>query len=122
MSKFKIMQKIEKWRIEELAIVLNELTTLLRTGESRDWANVFSHFYDESQKIIFKKEFDLDALSKLVINIKNCFFNGHSFKEIALRHKSPREEIKLNEGFLFVRARLYKILTDLEHRVAEYIN
>lgn len=116
------MQKIEKWRIEELAIVLNELTALLRTGDSRDWANVFSHFYDESQKIISKKEFDLNAFSKLVTNIKNCFFNGHSFKEIALKHKYPREEIKLNEDFLFVRARLYKILMDLELRITEYIS
>ena len=118
----RIMQKIEKWRIEELALVLSELSALLRTGDSREWANVFSHFHDESQIIISKKEFDLNALNKLVINIKNCFFNGRSFKEIALRHKSLKEEINLNEGFLFVRARLYKILMDLEHRITEHIN
>jgi len=116
------MQKIEKWRIEELGLVLNELSFLLKLGESSEWANVFSHFNDESQKIVTKKEFDLDSLNKLVRNIKNCFFKGSSFTDTLFRHENPKEETKLNQILYLIKARLLKILTDMENNIIEYIN
>jgi len=64
------MQKIEKWRLEELALVLNQLSEILREGNHCEWANVFHHFQDESQKILSKKEFDLDSLK----STRACLF------------------------------------------------
>lgn len=116
------MQKIEKWRIEELALVLKELTLLLKTGNSREWANVFSHFYDESQKIISTNEFDLESVSKLVKNIKNCFFGGSSFTNIVLWHENSDKKREINLGIYLIRAHLLKILMDMEGRVIDYIN
>jgi hypothetical protein len=116
------MQKIEKWRVKELALTLNELSLLLKAGNTRDWANVFSHFYDESQKIISKNEFDLDSLNKLVKNIKNCYFGSSSFKNIILRHENSEENARMNQNLYLTRAGLLKILMDLEDRLVDYIS
>ncbi len=116
------MQKIEKWRIKELALILNELALLLKTGSTRYWTNVFFHFRDESQKIISKNEFDLDLLSKLVKNIKNCFFDNSSFSNIVLRHENSEEKARINQSLYLTRAYLLKILMDLEGRLVDDIN
>jgi len=116
------MQKIEKWRVKELALILNELALLLKAGNNRDWANVFFHFRDESQKIISKNEFDLDSLSKLVKNIKYCFFGSSSFTNIVLRHENSEEKARINQSLYLTRACLLKILMDLEGRLVDYIN
>lgn len=116
------MQKIEKWRVEELSLVLNELAVLLRAGENSEWANVFSHFYDESKAIVAKKEFDSNSLNKLVKNITNCFERNSSFTSIALKHKKPREEQKLNQALFLTRARLLRVLKDMEERIIEHIH
>lgn len=116
------MQKIEKWRVKELALILNELSLLLNAGNTRDWANVFSHFHDESQKIISKNEFDLDSLNKLVKNIKNCYFGSSSFTNIVLRHENSKEKARMNQSLYLTRAGLLKILMDLEGRLVDYIN
>jgi hypothetical protein len=121
-SGMKAMQKVEKWRVEELALVLNELAVLLRAGESNEWANVFSHYHDESNIIVAKKEFDSESLKKLVINILNCFEKNSSFMNIALKHEDPREEQKLNQALYLTRARLLTVIRDMEERIIEHIH
>lgn len=116
------MQKVEKWRVEELALVLSELTDLLKAGDNREWANVFSHYYDETQKIVAKTEFDSSLLSKLVGNVRDCFHTSSSFTKIALKHDNPKEEQKLNQALYLIRARLLKVLKDLEERIVELVH
>ena len=102
--------------------ILNELALLLKAGNTRDWVNVFFHFRDESQKIISKNEFDLDLLSKLVKNIKNCFFGSSSFTNTVLRHENSEEKAGINRSLYLTRACLLEILMDLEGRHGDYIN
>jgi len=116
------MQKIEKWRVEELALVLNELAVLLRAGDNSEWANVFLHFLEEAQKIIDRKEFDSEAIEKLARNILNCFERNSSFLNIALRNENPKEEQKLNQALLITRARLLNVLNDIQERIIEHIH
>jgi len=116
------MQKVEKWRVEELALVINELVVLLKAGDNNEWANVFSHFHGESKKIVSQKEFDSDSLNKLVKNINNCFHRSSSFTNIALKHKNPKEEQILNQALYLIRARLLKVLKDIEERITEHIH
>jgi len=116
------MQKVEKWRVEELALVLNELTVLLRAGENSEWANVFSHYHDESKNIVAKKEFDSESLKKLVTNIMNCFEKNSSFMNTALKHENPKEEQKLNQALYLTRARLLTVIRDMEERIIEHIH
>ncbi len=116
------MQKVEKWRVEELGLVLNELAVLLRAGENSEWASVISHYHDESKKIVAKKEFDSDSLKKLVTNIMNCFDKNSSFSNIALKHVDPKEEQKLNQALYLTRARLLTVIRDMEERIIEHIH
>ena len=116
------MQKIEKWRVEELALVLNELADLLMKGENPEWANVFSHFHLESKKIITKQKFNLDSLKNLVKNTKNCFYGGSSFINIELHHDDLEKRKRINQDLRLTRARLLKILSDIEKRVIETVN
>lgn len=117
-----VRQKIEKWRLEELALVLNQLIELLKKGDSREWANVFYHFHLEAQKIISGLEFDLELLKKLIQNIKNCFLGVSSFKNLILWDIESGEDAKINQDFKRSRARLIRILEDMEQRTTEYIN
>jgi len=121
-SGLEAMQKVEKWRVEELALVLNELVVLLRAGENSDWANVFSHYHDESKNIVAKKEFDSESLKKLVTNIMNCFEKNSSFTNIVLKHENPKEEQKLNQALYLTRARLLTVIRDMEERIIEHIH
>lgn len=116
------MQKIEKWRVEELALVLTEIADMLRSGDNAEWANVFSHFQNESKNIIDKKEFDLDALRKLIVNVKNCFLGTTAFTNLVLWHENPDERTKLNQSLAFIRARLLKILKDMDGRLSEHVH
>jgi len=116
------LQKIEKWRIEELALILNHLSDLLRKGDNCEWANVFNHFHQESKQIVNKNEFDQHLLKRLVINIKNCFIGLNSLRNIVLWHLNTRESAVLNQAFKQYRDRLLKIIDDVEKRLIEYIN
>ncbi len=116
------MQRVEKWRIEELSSVLTELVVLLRSGDNAEWANVFSHYNEESCNIISGSEFNLNALHKLVRHIKNCFFGTRAFSHIILWHDNPEERTKLNRSLSFIRARLLNILKDIEDRLIEHIH
>lgn len=116
------MQKIEKWRLQELSLVLHNLSELLKKGDNREWANVFGHFHHELQKIILKKELDLEPLKRLIYNIKNCFIGLNSFKNLVLWHLNSKEKAKINQEFQHSRARLLKILDDMEQRTIEYIH
>ena len=116
------MQKIEKWRIQELAIVLNQLIELLKCGNHSEWGNVFSHYYYESQKLLLRKEFDLNDLKKLLQNIGNCFIGSSSFRNLTLWQDNQDKSEFLNKEFNQVRSRLLVILAQMENQSVEYVN
>lgn len=116
------MQKIEKWRIKELAQVLNQMSQLLREGKNAEWGNVFSHFALEANKISEKKKLELSFLIKLIQNIVNCFEGGSSLRNLILRHENPSRMTKLNRDFMQRRNLLSEILTDMEAKWTEPIN
>jgi hypothetical protein len=116
------MQKIERWRVEELSLLLSEISSLLMKGDNSEWANVFSHFHDETKNIISKKELDLDSLERLVRNIKNCFSMSHSFNDIFLWREDSKEREKVNRDFYLVQSRLFNVLNELEKLSVERIH
>ena len=116
------MQKIEKWRIQEMAIALNRLCELLNEGHNREWGNVFSHFHLETNSLIQKKDLDLDSLKRLIFNIKGCFERTSSLRSPVLYLDNPASSERLNQKFAEESARLQKILLDLEERSKEVIN
>ena len=118
----KTMQKIEKWRIQELMLVLQQLILTLKRGNSPEWANVFAHYHSESQGIFMKGHFDLHEIKKLVRNIYNCFMEGKSFTNLAFQLENQEEAYTLNNELYEYRVRLYRILNEMEERLTEYIH
>jgi hypothetical protein len=116
------MQKIEKWRIQEMALVLNRFAELLIEGQNREWGNVFSHFFQEAMIIIQKTELDLDSLKRLILSIKGCFDRASSLRGLILHLDHPSSSEKLNQEFVEERVRLQKILLDLEERTKQLIH
>jgi CRISPR/Cas system-associated protein Cas10 (large subunit of type III CRISPR-Cas system) len=116
------MQKVEKWRVEELDLLLKELCELLRKGDNCEWANVFSHFNDETKIIISKNDFDLNSLENLIKNIRNSFSHGISSTTLTLSHENTEMKKRLNQDFLHMRACILGSLKDMEYRTIETIN
>jgi len=116
------MQKIEKWRIQEMATALGRFADVLKQGENREWGNVFSHFQHEAQKIAQKSEFDLEALKRLISNIKGCFKGTSSLINIELTQDYPGSSERLNKELKEERLHLQHTLADLEHKAKELIN
>jgi hypothetical protein len=116
------MQKIETWRIKELSLVLQQMTELLKQGNNREWANVFSHFRIESQNIVDKKEFDAAQLERLVRNIKNCFHNTSTLRNLELSKEGSLPDLNINQELLQTKAYLLKILDDMKERMVEHIH
>lgn len=116
------MQKLERWRVEELGLLLSEMASLLKKGDNYEWANVLIHFHDETENMTSKREFDQDSLTKLIRNIKNCFSESHYFNDIFLWHEDPEEKARINRDFYLVKARLLNVLDELEKLSIERIN
>ena len=113
------MQKVEKWRVQELAIMLKHLHELLMKGGNNEWANVFLHFHHEAVEILARDDFKLDPLKKLVQNIANGFESFHSVTNLSLGHKDFEAKSEWNRNFQKAKARLISILTEIDKRTIE---
>ena len=117
-----MIQKIEKWRIQELEQALNRLSLLLRKGQNFDWANVFSHFAQEANKLADHQKFNLDMLKRLAQNIINCFDHISSLRNLVLTHENPRKMDILNREFRNAIRHLFEIITSIEKKWTEPIH
>jgi len=117
-----VIQKVEKWRIQELGQVLNRLSLLLRTGENTEWANVFFHFTQEAQNLAAHKKFDLDVLKRLAQYIINCFDSTRSLHNLVLIQKNPKHMEILNQEFRDTIRLLFEILASIEEKWVESVN
>lgn len=116
------MQKIERWRIQELTMVLKELAHMLKQGDNREWANVFEHFLLEAEGILLRDVFNLEEFKRLVQNILCCYLEGDSFRNLKITGGQETRERKLNQELGRLKSRLYYLLTDLQTRFVEYIH
>jgi hypothetical protein len=116
------MQKIEKWRIQEMAQVLNRLSQLLRLGDNSEWANVFSHFAKEAQNLIDQKILKLDGLKRLSQNIINCFDSTSSLRNLVLIQENNKKMEILNQEFRDTIRVLFEILAAMEEKWTESVN
>lgn len=117
-----MIQKVEKWRVQELEQALIQLSLLLRSGENIEWANVFFHFSQEAHNIAGQKNFNLDLLKKLAQNIVNCFDRTSSLRNLVLDHDNPRQMEVLNKKFRNAIKQLFEILASIEEKWTDQIN
>jgi hypothetical protein len=118
----KAMQKVEKWRIQELGQVLSRLSRLLRQGENSEWANVFFHFAQEAQNLVDHKRFDLNVLKRLVQNIINCFDGISSMGSLVLIQENANKMDLLNQEFRDSIKFLFEILASIKAKWTESVN
>lgn len=116
------MQKIERWRIQELAIILKDLKDTLQIGANRDWANVFDHFLVETERILLRTSLDVEECRRLVRNILCCYLDGDSFRRLEITNEETGQPTRINKDLTRQKARLYNLLTDLQSRFIEYIH
>jgi hypothetical protein len=116
------MPKIEKWRVEELSLLLDFLAALLRQGKNPEWANVFSHFDQEARLIISAEMIATAPVKRLVRDIKNCYGAGCTFAGLVLESEESRTKKALNLEFGRARARLWGALLEIEKRMVEFVN
>ncbi len=117
-----MIQKVEKWRIQELEQVLNRLASLLRLGENYDWASVFSHFALEAKRLAIKDKLNLDSLKRLVYNIFNCFDGTSSLRTLVLVQENTKQMDKLNQDFRESISHLFDIFASIEEKWTDPVN
>lgn len=115
-------QKVEIWRIKELGLILQDLSELLKKSNHHDWANVFHHYHMETQNILFGSKFDTNHLIRLVQNIKDCFQGLSSLKNLMIQVESPGNNEALRQDIERGKARLFKVLEEIERQTTEYVH
>ena len=116
------MQKIEKWRIQELVLVLEDISVILKKGNNTEWANVFSHYHLEAQKILNSRTLQVDKLNRLIRNIINCFHSGSSLDNPLIFEDMQKEFYVILKDFQTARLRLLGIIRQMEDQLVEFIH
>jgi hypothetical protein len=117
---YQTMQKIEKWRLQQLSHTLEKIAGLLTKGGNSEWGNVFTHFHLEAEQVVSADKLNFEGLVRFIANIKNCFSGLGSFKNLVLSHQNSDTRNQLNHEFFDTRALLYEILEEIEARTKEY--
>jgi hypothetical protein len=114
------MLQVEKWRVQELALLLQQLHQLLMKGNNSEWANVFLHFHQEAIEILSRDELNVESLRRLIHNIVNCFDGYHSFTNLSLGSKDSDSGSELNRDFNQAKVRLLAVLSEIDNRTTVY--
>ncbi len=114
------MQKVAKWRIQELGQSLLSLTRILHKGNNWEWSRVFQHYHDEAEYLLENQLFDLNSLKNLVRNIRICFENS-TLQNIDLEPEYYQKNNSLISDFMNETERLEQILEEIEEQTTEYI-
>lgn len=117
-----MQHQVEKWRLQELALILRRMMDLLKKGDNQEWASVFDHYIQEVHGILLTRDFQRDTLTRLIQNIQNCFSGMSSFKNLVLRHDNTTQMSRLNQEFYEEKLHLIEALLDFEKRMQVYIN
>lgn len=116
-----MMPQVEKWRLEELALLFEMLASILRQGRNPEWAGVFGHFGQEARLLLAAEKAEPEELKRLVRNVQNCFHPGRTLPFLALEHADAAAKVALIQEFAEAKSRLELALDDLERRLVDYL-
>jgi len=116
------MSRLEPWRLQELALLIDDLVIILRSGKNPEWANVFGHFGHELGLLSPTKAGDRSALTRLIRSIRPCLTKESGLSRLELEGKDAEESTVLNQRFIHLKARLRKALDDIQERLIEFVN
>jgi len=113
---------IEKWRVDELSMVLNRIALILQAGGQSEWAGVFRHYHEEADSLSRITPIEIDKLERLTMNLCACLEDGCSLRNPQLLHEDDRVGTSLLREYVMLRTRLFQILADLKNRLRETIH
>lgn len=116
------MPKVEPWRLNEMAMILDDLVLTLQAGKNPEWAAVFGHFVHELNLIRSAGELKADELRRFIRSLKLCFTGSSTFSDLIIKAEEPGEQADLNLRFARLRAQVMKALGDIEERLVEFVN
>lgn len=109
-----IMQKVEKWRIQELSQILDEMADLFQKAGQAEWAQVFLHFSREASALSTRDLFELSVLQKLIRNIRCCFEEARTLESFARNQGSQEEAIRMNLAYIRIKSQLLQLISKME--------
>ncbi len=116
------MHRLERWRLEELEMLLDDLAVALKAGGHPEWAGVFGHFGQEMALIRGGGNINPAELRRLVRNIGLCFDGSSSFPGIFLESKNPTKSAALKLRLTQLRAKTAGALNEINLRLIEFVN
>jgi hypothetical protein len=116
------MSRFEPWRLQELALLLDDLVVTLRAGKNPEWANVFGHFGHELERLGPTKTGNRGELSRLIRNIQPCLLGRSGISRLILQGVDAEESGALNQRFTHLKARLAKSLDEIQEKLVEFVN
>jgi len=116
------MHRIEIWRLEELGMLLGDLTAVLKAGRFPEWAGVFDHFSHELALIREAGIGNPSELRRLVRNIQLCFEGSSGFLHLVLIGKDEDEGAALNLRLTLLKARMTEALEVIDLRLVDRVN
>lgn len=116
------MNYIEKWRMDELSLVLKRIGLVLQAGGQAEWAGVFHHFQEEADSLSRVPPVEKETVERLARNIQACLRNGTSLRCPLLVHEDESIGEGLFREYHRMRLRLLKILGELEECLRFVIN
>jgi hypothetical protein len=118
----KKMSKVEPWRRKELAVLLDEMVSVLRSGKNPEWAGVFAHFGQELALLSSAQAADERALERLIGCIELCLAPGGGFSRLVLEGPEQQETPIPNDRLGRLRAELTQVLVEIRRRLVEFVN
>lgn len=116
------MSSFEPWRLQELALLLEDLVAALRAGKSPEWAGVFGHFGHELERLGPAQTENRGEFSRLIRNIQLCLSGRNGISRLVLEGINGEESGNLNRRFLHLKARLLKSLDEIQKKLVEYVH
>jgi hypothetical protein len=115
-------QKVESWRLEELAMLLDSLAASLEAAGSPEWARVFRHFREEARNIQAVAAHEADELKRLVRNIGLCFRDHVTIPDLSVDNEGRSDSSGINLRPSQAKARLRQALAEIDSRLIEYVS
>jgi len=116
------MSKVEPWRLKELAILLEELVLVLKSGKNPEWAGVFAHYGHELTALDAAGPGRQDELKRLIACLRLCLDAEGGFSRLVLEVPESEEGAALALSFGRLRAALGAAVKDIEERQVEFVS
>jgi hypothetical protein len=116
------MSNVEAWRLQELALLLEELTLVLESGRNPEWARVMEHFGYELERLRPAGRDSEAGLKSLIRSLELCLDAGGGFSRLVLEVSDSEEGAAVHRNFDRLRTALARAVEGIGQRVVESVH